>query len=433
MAHKYTKLMDKKFAKSKSVFHMEKEEVEQMDEIRRMKTKFNPLDPFSQKSVARQKLSNLMRSGHAKGALIANKMRTLNADTEIDAEDLEALHEVLSKDATASDWIHDFVHSDNPKFEGKTKKERIKMALGAYYAKQRNEEVEYLGEGATKIDQQSGSDRAFDVTHKDTNKKIGTVYTPGKTNPNHVATVNGMDGNPVKNAEFSSFKEAHKFITDNHPLTRGSEHKTGTAHNRGLRNEGKDDREYGYEGDMAISQLKTIVRHADHMMGMLKPETDLPEWVQSKITLATDYMQTAHDYLMSELSEANKVPGKHVNVDNVNAAGQEPHPEEWVDAKKVMKKPVKESYDEEGNLIQMTKTYKEFISEMEFVGGKYVHKGTYGYGGKGAKFGGTDYDNEDMDKKDDDEAGEQKAKRGPKVGSKRGPRTNLGSSKLHQK
>ena len=32
----------------------------------------------------------------------------------------------------------------------------------------------------------------------------------------------------------------------------------------------------------------------------------------------------------------------------------------------------------------------------------------------------------------DDEAGE-KAKRGPKVGSKRGPRTNLGSSKLHQK
>jgi hypothetical protein len=75
-------------------------------------------------------------------------------------------------------------------------------------------------EGATKIDQQSGSDRAFNVTHKDTNKKIGTVYTPGKTNPNHVATVNGLDGRPGKEGEFSSFKEAHKFITDNHPLTR---------------------------------------------------------------------------------------------------------------------------------------------------------------------------------------------------------------------
>ena len=68
----------------------------------------------------------------------------------------------------------------------------------------------------------------------------------------------------------------------------------------------KDEREYGYEGDMAISQLKTIMRHAEHMMGMLKEDTDLPEWVQSKITLATDYMQTAHDYMMSEMTEGTQ-------------------------------------------------------------------------------------------------------------------------------
>ena len=54
---------------------------------------------------------------------------------------------------------------------------------------------------------------------------------------------------------------------------------------------------------MAMSQLKTIIRHSEHLMGMLKPDTDLPEWVQSKITLATDYMQTTHDYLMSEVNE----------------------------------------------------------------------------------------------------------------------------------
>ena len=52
----------------------------------------------------------------------------------------EALNEVLSKDASVGDWIHDFVHSDNPKFAGKSKAERKKMALGAYYGKQ-NEEV----------------------------------------------------------------------------------------------------------------------------------------------------------------------------------------------------------------------------------------------------------------------------------------------------
>ena len=62
----------------------------------------------------------------------------------------------------------------------------------------------------------------------------------------------------------------------------------------------KDEREYGYEGDMVISQLKTIVRHSEMLLSMLKPEDDLPEWVQSKITLATDYIQTSHDYLMSE-------------------------------------------------------------------------------------------------------------------------------------
>ena len=34
---------------------------------------------------------------------------------------------------TAADYIHDFVHSSNPKFKGKSKQERIRMALGAFY------------------------------------------------------------------------------------------------------------------------------------------------------------------------------------------------------------------------------------------------------------------------------------------------------------
>jgi hypothetical protein len=53
----------------------------------------------------------------------------------IDSLTEEQLDEVLTKKTPASNVIKDFVHSDNPKFEGKSKKERIKMALGAYYAK----------------------------------------------------------------------------------------------------------------------------------------------------------------------------------------------------------------------------------------------------------------------------------------------------------
>jgi hypothetical protein len=52
----------------------------------------------------------------------------------------EMINEVLSKDASAGDWIHDFVHSKNPKFAGKSTAERKKMALGAYYGK-KNEDM----------------------------------------------------------------------------------------------------------------------------------------------------------------------------------------------------------------------------------------------------------------------------------------------------
>lgn len=65
----------------------------------------------------------------------------------------------------------------------------------------------------------------------------------------------------------------------------------------------KDEREYGYEGEMAISQIKSIMNHANMLMKMLKPDTDMPEWVQSKITLANDYIQTAADYFATEMTE----------------------------------------------------------------------------------------------------------------------------------
>lgn len=46
-------------------------------------------------------------------------------------------HEHLTKviGNTAADYIHDFVNSSNPKFEGKSKQERIRMALGAFYGR----------------------------------------------------------------------------------------------------------------------------------------------------------------------------------------------------------------------------------------------------------------------------------------------------------
>jgi len=71
-------------------------------------------------------------------------------------ESVEQVDEVLTKKTPVKTWISDFVHSKNPKFAGKSKKERIKQALGAYYSKQRNEG--YVAE--KKNDDEDESDRA---------------------------------------------------------------------------------------------------------------------------------------------------------------------------------------------------------------------------------------------------------------------------------
>mgnify|MGYP003350760822 CR=1 FL=1 len=64
---------------------------------------------------------------------------------EVEQTETQYIEEKLKASDGAAKWIHDFVHSDNPKFEGKSKKERIQQALGAYYAAKRggpaNEEV----------------------------------------------------------------------------------------------------------------------------------------------------------------------------------------------------------------------------------------------------------------------------------------------------
>lgn len=67
--------------------------------------------------------------------------------------------------------------------------------------------------------------------------------------------------------------------------------------------EHKDPSEYDEEGSMAKSQLKLIADAAAEIHNMLEDETNLPEWVQSKITLAKEYIDTARDYLKSEEHE----------------------------------------------------------------------------------------------------------------------------------
>jgi hypothetical protein len=64
--------------------------------------------------------------------------------------------------------------------------------------------------------------------------------------------------------------------------------------------------EYDYEGAMARTQLQTIYRNSKDLVDILKADENMPEWVQSKISLAQDYISCVRDYLLSrkELGES---------------------------------------------------------------------------------------------------------------------------------
>ena len=174
------------------------------------------------------------------------------------------------KKADMGDVITDFRKSDAPQFKGKSDEKKREMAIAAKLQADdasKNEEVEQM-------------DESFDPSEIASNPRM-------------------YSADSAKKAYYH--KKASE--SDKQSLARHLDRYHGNKEWRKPVKEEKDEQEYGYEGAMAMTQLKTIVRHSEHLMEMLEPDTDLPEWVQSKITLATDYMQTAHDYLMSEMNE----------------------------------------------------------------------------------------------------------------------------------
>ena len=74
--------------------------------------------------------------------------------------------EVLDPEDDASVWIDDFVNSDDPRFEGKSKEERIKMALGAWYAAQKKESVEQSTESLEEATMNAAEKKMAQEIHK---------------------------------------------------------------------------------------------------------------------------------------------------------------------------------------------------------------------------------------------------------------------------
>lgn len=157
--------------------------------------------------------------------------------------------------------------------------------------------------------------------------------------------------------------------------------------------EAKDEKEYGYEGDMALNQLKTLVRCAEMIEEMLKPDTDLPEWVQSKITLATDYIQTAADYLYSEMKEEVMVEREddeyhtptrhHVQVQVSKGNGPKEHRKATVRAKEPSHavSAAISHYKQQGYTVHDHKYLGENVEQVDEISqdlaGRYLEKVTH--------------------------------------------------------
>jgi hypothetical protein len=503
------------------------EETEELDEIHRMKTKLNTLDDISNKSVARQKLSNLMKSGKAKGALIANKRRTLNMGEEVEidegafssgalkatekfkkeADKIPSTGTIRAKDEKGTYTAKTVNHKEVSRvYETTEEVEQIEEAKPGLYANI-HAKKKRIEAGSGERMRKPGSEGApsasdFKDAAKTANEEFESLEERNKQNAMMRKTMDASRGaryklnNPVpdadpkhktardhnvaigralrsedkmtttkdKSGKLISFKYEGdwKKSTENkqgsgkaanlagqamQKMAKANEQAPvapvpdrkyikGTPENKALKDsrkpingmptnkikEEKDEQEYGYEGDMALNQLATLTRCAEMIKEILKPDTDMPEWVQSKITLATDYIQTAADYMHSEMNEAKSVEVK------VNAAGDAAHEEKWEAVKKV-KKPVKESFDDEGNLISNKVSYKEFMLEY-----------TPGPGGvtqiKGRSYGASYTDPEGADDYDDKKPikpAAEKRGRGRPAGAKSGARKITGTSKLMNK
>ena len=91
----------------------------------------------------------------------------------------ETLDEKLTKAMSAGDVISDFVHSKDPKFKGKSKKMRQKMALGAYYGM--HPEKSKLEEMASRVKKTTAHRKLATGVNTKTRQELGAKKEDTKT------------------------------------------------------------------------------------------------------------------------------------------------------------------------------------------------------------------------------------------------------------
>jgi len=248
-------------------------------------------------------------------------------------------------------WIDDFKKSKAPQFKGKSEKERRDMAIAAYLSAKRG--------GKPQEENVKSSDRKPQVYTKPDGKKgvrmvpVDTeiVSSEGYYKDQEIKKQDKKLGNTKEKAYKAekpeikeSVNEAKDQSTDRlkmlvrlglmdkkdmskivRSITKMKEDKPVSPADRKILfdllneligmvtgdeqmfqkakkavREEKDPNEYDKEGEMMKNQLRQICSANEKLMKMVGDDDNLPEWVQNKVTKATDYIRSVRDYLEAE-------------------------------------------------------------------------------------------------------------------------------------
>jgi hypothetical protein len=195
----------------------------------------------------------------------------------------------------------------------------IKRAEGQKLAisKLAKEEVEVLDESKAHIEQHL-ADR--DINAKVTGKTVKVHSSDVASATKHVKmagykdhkVVGGLNEEKMSDEDMAQREKIVKGMKKN---LKGFKARYGddaervmyaTATKQAMKEEKKDkydEGEYDREGDMAKSDLRSIIANAQKLHDMIEDADNLPEWVQSKITKSEDYISTVANYMTSEMSE----------------------------------------------------------------------------------------------------------------------------------
>ena len=311
------------------------EELEQMNEIfNRPITVDDPLDRFIQGKIAKHhsnKYSPTLAPLQADSAKLSkersalnNKIRQIKSRKSFknkshknhpqSAAELEdtfsATKPLITKHSKIRDEIKKITDQQNADIDADLRTYKnwglvglgIKKGIKAMKNKLTQEQVEQMNE-TRRMSASEKLDRAFkDQENRRLTRKIGELEALGRTK--EAAELRAQAQKAAKSVTESNQRVNN--MSEEKSYARVLAERAIQNHVQNLieqSNNDYDSNEYDYEGDMAMSQLKSIITNAQRLHDMLEENTNLPEWVQSKITLAEDYILTAANYMEGEMNE----------------------------------------------------------------------------------------------------------------------------------